>query len=61
MKTCSFENYFVDYVSGELDDTEIIEFQLHLEKCSTCSKRLDEFYEVHNSIKSKKGKILHQA
>jgi len=56
MKICSFENYFVDYVTGELDNNEIIEFQSHLGKCPTCSKRLDEFYIIHYSTKSQKRK-----
>ena len=54
MKFCSFENYFTDYVSGELDNKEILEFQSHLENCPTCKNQLDEFYEIHYSIKSRK-------
>ena len=56
MKTCSFENYFVDYVSGELDKNEILAFQAHLEKCPTCPNRLDDFYELHSNLKSRKRK-----
>ena len=52
MKTCTFENYFVDYISGELENSEIVEFQSHLEICPTCSNRLEEFSKIHYSIKS---------
>ena len=51
MKTCNFEIYFVDYVTGDLENREKISFQTHLESCPTCPKRLDEFYVLHNKIK----------
>lgn len=54
MKSCRFENYFADYISGELDKNEILSFQAHLDCCSTCPKRLDEFYEIHNILNKRK-------
>jgi putative zinc finger protein len=56
MKTCLFENYFVEYVSGELDKNEKNDFQSHLDTCPTCPSRLDEFYELHGNLKSRKKK-----
>jgi hypothetical protein len=56
MKNCSFENYFVEYVSGELDNNEIIAFQSHLKTCPTCAERFDDFYEFHSNLKSRKRK-----
>ena len=54
MKTCDFEKYFIDYVTGDLRDREKISFQIHLESCQTCPNRLDEFYILHNKIKIRK-------
>lgn len=54
MKTCEFEKYFVDYVSGELDKSEILQLQIHLEKCPTCPERLDQFYSTHQKILNRK-------
>jgi len=51
MKTCDFEKYFVDYVTGDLENREKMSFQTHLESCPTCPKRLDDFYVLHNKIK----------
>ena len=51
MKTCDFEKYFVDYVTGDLGNSEKMSFQTHLESCPTCPKQLDAFYVLHNKIK----------
>ena len=56
MKSCSAEKYFIDYISGELSNSEIIEFHSHLENCPSCKKQLDEFNKTHYSIKSLKRK-----
>ena len=53
---CQFEKYFVDYVSGNLEEKEKRSFQMHLESCPTCPQRLDEFYFLHNKIKFRKRK-----
>jgi hypothetical protein len=53
---CQFEKYFVDYVSGNLEDKEKLSFQIHLESCPTCPRQLDEFYILHNKIKLRKRK-----
>jgi hypothetical protein len=53
---CQFEKYFVDYVSGNLEDKEKLSFQIHLESCLTCPQQLDEFYILHNKIKLRERK-----
>lgn len=54
MKICPFEKYFIDYISGELDRNEMLEFQSHLNSCSSCPNKLEEFYETHYTIKDVK-------
>jgi len=56
MKPCPFENYFAGYISGELDNSKIVEFQSHLLTCSTCPKKLNEFSEALYFLKSQKRK-----
>ena len=51
MKTdCKFENYFEGYYSGELSPAEELALQKHLLTCSSCSKKIDEFYIVHSKL-----------
>lgn len=53
MNSCEFEKYFIEYVSGEMENSEKLRFQLHLEKCPICPNKLDEFYSIHQKIGSR--------
>lgn len=54
--TCPYEKYFIDYVSGDLEEKEKLSFQMHLDSCPTCAQLIEEFYSLHNKIKHRKRK-----
>jgi hypothetical protein len=60
MKNCSYEKYFIDYISGELNQKEMLDFQGHLNNCSTCATELDKFYKIHYELKDTKRIELKQ-
>lgn len=53
MSDCKFEIYFDQYLHGELEADTDIQFQKHLVSCDTCPALLDEYYQVHNTLKNR--------
>ena len=51
MSVCQFENYFDEYIHGELDQEKDILFQTHLAECESCPGRLDEYYQVYVNLR----------
>jgi hypothetical protein len=61
MNACEFEIYFDEYICGELDRETDIRFQNHLQECNTCRAKLDDFYEIHHQLKTRKRAKLTKA
>lgn len=43
-------NHLIDYINGQLTDTERKEFEAHLETCSTCQEELNEIKELTDDL-----------
>ena len=65
MSVCQFENYFDEYIHGELDQEKDILFQTHLAECESCPGRLDEYYQVYVNLRQRQrpeiDKDLHRS
>jgi hypothetical protein len=59
MASCTYKNYFNEYISGELPHKLEIDFLQHLESCPVCSKCLDQYYEMHRWIHKRQRPTAH--
>jgi len=54
MNHCEFEKYFIEYISGNLNDSEKLDFHEHLNTCTTCPRNLEKFYSLHQKLENRK-------
>lgn len=52
MSVCDTEKYYTEYIEERLPGAEVVRFHDHLNTCSTCTDRLDEFYQLHVILNS---------
>ena len=51
MDCITFNKDIVAYLDGELDDTELNDFLMHLETCKSCAEELEINYIVREGVK----------
>ena len=46
MKTCPFKNKIIDYLYGELPENDAAQFEYHLDQCSDCFNKVNQYLET---------------